>query len=102
MPDAAQVALALFGGLGFGVIISWIGTNWRLIGIMLLVLWTLTSGPQFLWRWLDGQDVGEEVVIVTALRATFLVATLVVVAITNHYDVRRTRPGAHPPWRKED
>jgi len=103
MPDLHQLLLALLGGLGFGYIISRIGTDWRLIAVMLAILWTMQTGPQFVYRWLVGTDVAEEVVAVTILRATFLAATIVVVAIGNRRDRRGiARPGASPPWRKED
>jgi hypothetical protein len=103
IPDLYQLVLAALGGIGFGYIISRIGTDWRLIGIMLVILWTMDTGPQFLYRWINGTDVQNEVVIVTILRATFLLATVVVVAIGNRRDRRGpARPGASWPWRKED
>jgi len=96
MPDieiavqAERLILAVLGGIGFGIIVALIGTTWQRLLLLLVILWTLQTGPQFIWRWLEGEDIGTEVVTVTILRVTFTVAAVLTVATSEAIDRRRT------------
>jgi hypothetical protein len=84
MPDIEQIALAVLGAIGFGWIVAWyFHSSWQRLLVLLIVLWTLQTGPQYLFRWLDGQDVSHEVWTVTLLRVTFTVVAVVSVALFN-------------------
>lgn len=90
MPDIEQFALAILGALGFGFIVSWyFRSSWQRLLLMLIVLWTLQTAPQYIFRWLDGVDVVREVVNVTLLRLTFTLVAVVSVVVVNRWRERR-------------
>ena len=89
MPDDHQIILAILGGLGFGVLISFVGSTWQRLALLLFLLWTMQTGPQFIYRQFQGTDVAEEVIIVTVLRVTFTVAAVIALALTNRWRLRR-------------
>jgi hypothetical protein len=59
------------------------GSSWQRLAIILVMLWTLQTGPQFIWRWLEGERIATEVDVVTILRVTFTVAGCLTVAMAN-------------------
>ena len=89
MPSIEQFALAVLGGVGFGAFIVFVGSSWQRLLLILVLLWTMQTGPQYLYRALDGTDMTQEVVIVTQLRLTFTIAAVIVVAIINRWRIGR-------------
>lgn len=85
MPQLEQLALAVLGAIGFGVLVHLIGSTWQRLVLLLALLWTLQTGPQYVYRWLDGQDVSQEIISVTILRTTFTVVAVVTLALLNKY-----------------
>ena len=79
MADLEQYLLAALTGLGFGYIISRVGSTPSRLLVILIALWTLQTGSQFIYRALDGIDVRDEVVVVTSLRVTFTAFAVLVV-----------------------
>ena len=71
-----RMTLAIVGGLCFGAIVHSVGSSTRRLVFLLVMLWTLQSGPQFVYRWLEGVDVCEEVIAVSALRVAFTAAAV--------------------------
>ena len=87
MPDIAQFALAILGAIGFGWIVARrFASSWQRLLLMLITLWTLQTAPQYIFRWLDGVDVWQEVINVTLLRTTFTFVAVVVVALLNRLE----------------
>jgi len=84
-PSVEQLALAVLGGAGFGALITFIGSGWQRLLLILVLLWTMQTGPQYLYRALDGTDMTQEVAIVTQLRVTFTIAAVLAVALGNRY-----------------
>ncbi|HUW16831.1 MAG TPA: hypothetical protein VMW94_07115 [Actinomycetes bacterium] len=89
MPADAQFALAIIGGLGFGAIINRLGSSPQRLALILVLLWTMQTGPQFIYRWLDGFDVTDEVLVVTSLRLTFTIAAVSALWFMNRWEVSR-------------
>jgi len=89
MPADAQFMIAVISGVGFGALISRLGSSPQRLALILVLLWVMQSGPQFVYRWLDGIDVAEEVVIVTALRLTFTVAAVAALWVANRWEASR-------------
>lgn len=87
--DIEQVILAILTGAGFGFLAYLVGSSWQRLALFLVLLWTMQTGPQYLWRWLDGQDVTQEVINVTVLRFTFAVAAVACLAALNRWRYRR-------------
>jgi hypothetical protein len=86
MPTIEQYALAILGAIGFGLIIHvWFGSSWQRLALLLVTLWSLQTGPQFIYRWMSGQEVVQEVINVTLLRMMFTVAAVVTLALVNRY-----------------
>lgn len=83
--DIEQLVLAVLTGVGFGVLVHLIGSSWQRLALFLTLLWTLQTGPQYLWRWMDGQEVTQEVINVSVLRLTFAVAAVVCLAALNRW-----------------
>jgi len=85
MPSIEQFVLAALGGVGFGALIVFVGSSWQRLLLILVLLWTMQTGPQYLYRALDGADMTQEVAIVTQLRLTFTIAAVLAVALGNRY-----------------
>jgi hypothetical protein len=86
MPTIEQYALAILGAIGFGLIIHvWFGSSWQRLALLLVTLWSLQTGPQYIYRWLSGQDVAQEVISVTLLRTTFTVVAVLSLAFLNRF-----------------
>lgn len=81
--EPSQVLLAIFGGAGFGLLAARIGTTWQRMLVMLVLLWTMLSGPQMVFRWLHGSAVIDEVLVVTILRAAFTAAAIVAIVASH-------------------
>lgn len=79
MADIEQYGLAALTGLGFGYIITRLGSTPSRLIVILVALWTLQTGSQFIYRALDGVDVTDELIIVTGLRVTFTAFAVLVV-----------------------
>ena len=71
MVDTGQFLLAALTGCGFAYVIYRMGSSPLRLLTILFALWTLQTGSQYIYRWLDGADVAQEVVVVTSLRLTF-------------------------------
>jgi len=89
MPVDAQLLVALISGVGFGAIISRLGSSPQRLALILVLLWTMQTGPQFIYRWLDGFDIAEEVVTVTMLRLAFTVAAVCALWVGNRWEASR-------------
>ena len=89
-PDIEQFALAILGGAGFGALIVFVGSSWQRLAVILVLLWTMQTGPQFFYRWLEGADMTREVVIVTELRVIFTIAAVAMLALANRWRLRQT------------
>ena len=76
--DLEQVVLALLTGAGFGFIVHRFGSSVERLLFILVSLWVIQSGSQFLYRALDGVEVWNEVIVVTILRSAFTAAALAV------------------------
>ena len=86
MPTPEQYALAVLGALSFGVIVaSWFHSSWQRLLLLLVVLWTLQTAPQYILRWLDGQSVTQEIINVTLLRTTFTTVAVITVWAWNRW-----------------
>jgi hypothetical protein len=85
MPETEQLLLALASGALFGVLVYLVVSSWRRLALLLFLIWTMTSLPQYLYRQFDGQDVFNEVVKVTLNRLVFGLAALVVLELLNRY-----------------
>ena len=89
MPADAQFLIAVISGFGFGALISRLGSSPQRLALILVLLWTMQTGPQFVYRWLDGVNVGKEVAIVTALRLTFTAAAVAALWFANRREASR-------------
>lgn len=78
LADLDQFVLALVTGIAFGVI-EWV--FWRAsvarVAMVLVALYILQTFAQLAWRCLEGNGNVNEVLTITALRATFLVAAVI-------------------------
>jgi hypothetical protein len=91
MPEPEQLLLAALTGGLFGVLVAIIGSSWQRLAVLLLLLWTMQTGPQYVYRWLDGQEVTREIVVVTVLRVIFAASAGIVLALMNRYWHKRAR-----------
>jgi ABC-type sugar transport system permease subunit len=90
MLDVEQLILAAVTGGLFGILVAFIGSSWQRLALFLLLLWTMQTAPQYVYRALDGANVTQEVVNVTLSRSAFAITAVVVLALVNRY-----REGRH-------
>lgn len=83
MPDIEQVVLAIVTGIGFGYVVHRAGSTPGRLTVLLIALWALQSGSQFLYRFFDGVAVGQEIITVSILRCSFALAALVALMLFN-------------------
>lgn len=88
MLESEQVVLAILTGAGFGVLVHIMGSSWQRLAVMLTLLWTMQTAPQFIYRALDGTDVSQEVINVTILRVAFAVTACLVLALWRRWEGR--------------
>ena len=87
--DLEQFYLAFVTGIAFGAIefVFWRATATR-VAMVLVALYILQTFAQLVWRYFDGMSSTGELLTITAIRLTFLVAAVATSALLHAWEDR--------------